>query len=153
MSTKIKACFLMFFLSLCVAGVFGSHYFQQRVPVPSPRELYSVVNNQLDAFRADDFPCAYQYATAGVQQKFSLAQFEALIRHDYTAMTRADRVEFGVARVDGAAALIQVFFYSEDGTIRSFLYSLVAEDHTWKIDGVEEQSVIPPGHHLSGLHV
>lgn len=154
MNAITKSGFLVFFLSLCAAAGFISNYFQQRaVPVPAPRELYSIVNNQLSAFRADDFPRAYRHATSNVQQKLSLAQFESLIRHDYAAMTRADRVEFGVVRVDGAAALVQVFFCSEDGTIRSFLYSLVAENHTWKIDGVEQQSIAPPGHHLPGLHI
>ncbi|MEP6685845.1 MAG: DUF4864 domain-containing protein [Verrucomicrobiota bacterium] len=123
------------------------------MPAPAPRDLYSVVNNQLSAFRADDFPRAYRHATSSVQQKFSLAQFEALIRNDYAEITHADRVEFGVVHVEGAAAMVQVFFYCTDGTIRSFLYSLVAEDHTWKIDGVEQQSIAPPGHHLSGLHI
>jgi hypothetical protein len=154
MTVITKTAFLVFFLSLCAAAGFISHYFQQRmILVPAPRELYSVVNNQLCAFRADDFSRAYQHAAANVHQKFSLAQFEALIRHDYAAMTHGDRVEFGMVRVDGATALVQVFFCSGDGTIRSFLYSLVAEDHTWKIDGVEQQSITPPGHRLSGLHI
>jgi hypothetical protein len=154
MNALTKTGFLVFFLSLCGAAGLISHYFQpQLVPAPAPRELYSVVNNQLSAFRAEDFPRAYRHAATNVQQKFSLAQFEALIRSDYGAMTHANRVEFGVVRVDGASALVQVFFYSGDGTIRSFLYSLVAENHTWKIDGVEQQSVAPPGRHLAGLHI
>lgn len=154
MNAIAKTGFLVFFFSLCAAAGFLSHYFQQRmVPVPAPRELYSVVNNQLCAFRADDFPRAYRQAAANVHQKFSLAQFESLIRHDYAAMTQADRVEFGMVQVDGATAVVQVFICSEDGTIRIFLYSLIAEDHTWKIEGVEQQGVAPPGHHLSGLHI
>ena len=154
MNAITKAGFLVFFLSLCGAAGFISHYFQPRmVPAPAPRELYSVVNNQLSAVRAEDFPRAYRDAAANVQQKFSLAQFEALIRQDYPAMTHPDRVEFGVVRAEGSAALVQVFFISDDGTARSFLYSLVAEDRAWKIDGVEQQSIIPSGHHLPGLHI
>ncbi len=153
MNAKLKAGVLTFLVSLWAVAIFVSHYCQQRVPVPAPRELYSVVNSQLAAFRADDFSRAYRHETASVQQRFSLAQFEAVIRRDFAEITHADRVEFGVVRVDGATALVQVFFYSEDGSIRSFLYSLVAEDHTWKIDGVEQQGVAPPGHHLSGLHI
>jgi hypothetical protein len=154
MNALAKTGFLVFFLSLCATAGFLSHDFRQRmVPAPSARELYSIVNNQLAAFRADDFPRAYQHAAANVHQKFSLAQFETLIHHDYATMTRAGRVEFGMVRVNGATAVVQVLFCSPDGTIRSFLYSLVAEDHTWKIDGVEPQSILPPGHHISGLHI
>ena len=154
MNAITKTAFLIFFFSLCAVAGFISHRFRERiVPMPAPRELYSVVNNQLCAFRADDFLRAYDHAASNVHQRFSLAQFENLIRHDYATMTHADRVEFGMVEVRGSTARVQVLFCSEDGTIRSFLYSLVAEDHTWKIDGVEPQSILPPGHHISGLHI
>ena len=136
MNALAKTGFLVFFVSLCATAGFFSHDFRQRmVPAPAPRELYSIVNNQLAAFRADDFPRAYQHAAANVHQKFSLAQFETLIRNDYATMTHAERVEFGMVRVEDETAVVPVLFCSADGTIRSFLYSLVAEDHTWKIDG------------------
>ena len=154
MSPITKSGVLLFFLSLCtVAGFFSQSVQQKKQPIPAPRELYSVVNDQLAAFRADDFSRAYRHAATNVQQKFSLAQFEALIRYEYAEIGHPERVEFGVVRVEGAEALVQVFFYSRDGTIRPFLYSLVAEGRTWKIDGVEPQRIVPPGHHLSGLHI
>ena len=154
MNALAKTGFLVFFLSLCATAGFISHDFRQRmVPAPAPRELYSIVNNQLAAFRADDFPRAYQHAAANVHQKFSLTQFETLIRHDYATMTRTGRVEFGVVRVNGATAVVQVLFCSADGTIRSFLYSLVAEDHTWKIEGVEPQSILRPDINLRAAHL
>ena len=105
MNALAKTGFLVFFLSLCATAGFLSHHFRQRmVPAPAPRELYSIVNNQLSAFRADDFPRAYQHAAANVHQKFSLTQFETLIRQDYAAMTHADRVEFGMVEVRGSTA-------------------------------------------------
>ena len=150
MNALAKTGFLVFFLSLCATAGFLSHDFRQRmVPAPAPRELYSIVNNQLAAFRADDFPRAYQHAAANVHQKFSLAQFETLIRNDYATMTHAERVEFGMVRVEGATAVVQVLFCSPDGTIHLFSTAL------WRKITLENRrsrnhNILPPGHHFPG---
>ncbi len=111
-----------------------------------------MVNRQLSAFRAADFQSAYRHSAAGVQQKFSLAQFERMVRHDFASMAQLERVEFGAVRVDGASALVQVFLIAPDGAVRGFLYSFSAEPDGWKIDGVQPLGA-QPGRHLPGLHV
>jgi hypothetical protein len=73
-----------------------------------------------------------------VQQKFTLTQFEAMVRRNYPEMTRARRVEFGLVKVEGGGALVHVFFIGQNGAVRAFIYSLTNEDAVWKIDGVEE---------------
>ncbi|MBA3272408.1 MAG: DUF4864 domain-containing protein [Chthoniobacterales bacterium] len=96
------------------------------------------MNDQLAAFRASDYPSAYRRAAAGVQQKFTLPQFETMVRRNYRAITGAQRVEFGSVTGDGSSAVVEVFFFSEHGGVRCFLYSLTAEAGGWKIEGVEE---------------
>src|SRR5207342_1352800 len=107
-----------------------------RTPAPAAKELYSIVNQQLFALRTDDFDSAYRHAASGVQEKFSRAQFELMIRRDFWSMREAQRVEFGNVQVAGSAALVQVFLTSSDGAMRGFLYSFTAEGDGWKIDGV-----------------
>lgn len=104
-----------------------------------------MVNRQLSALRAADFGSAYRHAAAGVQQKFSLSQFEVMIRRDFSPMTQAQRVEFGAVRVTDGAALVQVFLIAPDGAVRGFLYSFTAEPGGWKINGVQ-----PLGAHRRG---
>ena len=58
-------------------------------------------------------------AASGVQQKFTLPQFEAMIRPDYSEMTSAQRIEFGLVKVSGSAAVVQVFFCGAGGSVRS----------------------------------
>ena len=146
MSRLLKASLLLFFFSLCGAAFFVAHRVEERRPAPAPHDLFAVVNDQLAAFRAADFPGAYRHAATGVQQKFTLPQFEQMVRWNYSALSQARRVEFGSVRVEGVNAIVQVFFFNADGRVRSFLYNLVAEGGGWKIDAVQEVGA----HHVSG---
>ena len=117
--------------------------FVRQTPAPAPRELYSVVNNQLTAFRAADFSRAYRNASTRVQQRFSLPQFERMIRRNYAEMmTGTQHVEFGVVEAQGESAILQVFFFANNGDARAFLYSFVIEDGVWKIEGVEPMPIL-----------
>ncbi len=88
-----------------------------------------------------------------MQEKFTLPQFAAMVRRNYAEMTNAARVEFGAVTVEGGSALVQVFFFAQDGSARVFFYSLISEDEKWKIGGVEETDRLPPGPRLRGSHV
>jgi hypothetical protein len=138
MTHPVKASLLVFFLLICGSAFVVTQQLRQRLPAPVPRELFTIVHQQLVALRTADFPSAYRHAATGVQRKFTLAEFETMVRRHYPEMTRARRVEFGLVRVEDRSALVQVFFFEENGTVRSFIYSLINEDADWKIDGVEE---------------
>lgn len=152
MTRVAKASLLLFFFSLCAAAFVIAHRFEQRVPTPAPHELFAVVNDQLAAFRAADYPSAYRRAASGVQQKFTLPQFEAMVRRNYGAMTQARRVEFGSVKTDGGTAVVQVFLFEGERAARCFLYSLIAEGDGWKVEGVEEVAPFEPGSPLFGTH-
>ena len=152
MTRIAKASLLLFFFSLCGAALIIAHRFERRTPPPAPHELFAVVNDQLAAFRADDYPGAYRRATTGVQQKFTLPQFEAMVRQNYGAMTGAYRVEFGFVKTDGPSAVVQVFFFGRERGARCFLYSLIAEGDGWKVEGVVEVAPFESGSPLDGSH-
>jgi hypothetical protein len=153
MNTTVKALLLLFFFSLCGSAIVVTHRTRGHATSAAPHELFSVVNRQLVAFRSSDFPSAYRNAASAVQQKFTLRQFELMIRRDYPEMTRSHRIEFGVVKVDGASAIVQVLFVSADGRVRPYLYSLTAEQAGWKIEGVEPMPPTQPNERLSGLHI
>ncbi len=152
MSLRLKSSLLLFFFALCGAAILATHSIRERTSPPPAKELFSVVNRQLSALRAADFGSAYRQAAAGVQQKFSLPQFELMIRRDFSSMTQAQRVEFGAVQMAGGSALVQVFLIAPDGSVRGFLYSFSAEPGGWKIDGVQPLGA-QPGRRLPGLHV
>jgi Domain of unknown function (DUF4864) len=150
MTHVAKSLVLLFLFSLCVA-IIVTHNVRRAMPAPAPHELYSIVNSQLAALRASDFSRAYWNASSDVQQRFSLPQFERMVRSNYAAMTQTQRVEFGLVQVQGPSALVQVFFFASDGTAQAFLYNLVAEDGGWKIEGIERMEVPQPGQSIAGL--
>lgn len=150
MTRTVKAALLFFFLSLCASAVVVTHRVRLQPSPPAPRELFSIVEQQLAAFRAEDYPSAYRHAASGVQQKFTIPQFESMVRRDYGDMTLSGRVEFGLVKVNGSAAVVQVFLSGADGSFRSFLYSLIAEGNSWRINGVQP---VPIGARPKGLHI
>ncbi|MDQ3199241.1 MAG: DUF4864 domain-containing protein [Verrucomicrobiota bacterium] len=137
MSRRLKVILVLFFFALCGAAVVGTHLARERAPAPAARELYSIVNRQLSALRADDFDTAYRHAASRVQQKLSRSQFELMIRRDFSSMKKARRVEFGAVQLGGGTALVQVYLTASDGEVRGYLYSFTAEGENWKIDGVQ----------------
>ena len=152
MSRLAKTALLLFFFALCGGAIVATYRAQQRTPPPAARELYSIVNRQLASFRTADFDGAYRQAAAGVQQKFSRAQFELMIRRDFLPMTQTQQVEFGVLEVAGASAMVQVYLTAPDGVVRGFLYSFTAENGGWKIDGVQPLGT-QPARRLPGLRL
>lgn len=138
MSPLAKASLLLFFFSLCGSAMLVTHQVSSQRPPPTPHQLFAVVNDQISALRAADYTSAYRYAASGVQQKFTLPQFKTMALRSYGEMPRGQRVEFGTVRLEGGNAVLEVFLFDVDGTVRAFLYSLVPERETWKISGVEE---------------
>ena len=141
MTPLAKGSLLTFFFSLCGAAFVISHHVRDHRPAPLPHALFAVVNDQVSAFRAADYASAYAYAANGMQQKFTLPQFEQMVRRNYPHIAQARRVEFGDVRLDGGTATVEVFFFKADGAMRAFLYSLTAERESWKISGVEELQI------------
>jgi hypothetical protein len=152
MPRTIKASLLFFFLSLCGVAIFVNDHVRRQLPAPAPNELFAVVEKQLAAFRTADYSSAYRHAASGVQQKFTMPQFEAMVRRDYSDMTNAQRVEFGLAKVNGRSAVVQVFFIGESGSMRMFFYSMIAEGDSWKFSGVQPMRSAPR-HSAAGLQI
>lgn len=148
MTRTIKASVLFFFFALCASAIVVTHQVRLQIPQPAPHQLFAAVEQHLAAFRAADYSSAYRQAASGVQQKFTPPQYEAMIRRDYGDITGPQRIEFGLVKVNGSAAVVQVLIRDGHGSVRAFLYSLVAEGDSWKINGVQP---IQPSRR--GLHV
>lgn len=153
MTRLTRASLLAFVLSLCGAAVVITHLVQRHAPPPAPRELCDVVNHQLTALRSADFSSAYRHAASGVQERFTLTEFETMIRRGYSDMTRARHVEFGLVKRHAASGLVQVFFFSENGSVRTFVYNLICENGVWKIAGVEETGGNRSRHQVAGSSI
>ena len=148
MPQTIKASLLFGIFALCAAAMVFTQRARQQVPPPAPHQLFAVVEQHLSAFRAADYSSIYRQASSGVQQKFTPPQYEAMIRRDYAEVARAERIEFGFVKASGSSAIVQVFFRDSSGANHCFLYSLIAEDGLWKINGVEPMQPTARGLHV-----
>ena len=98
MTRTIKAALLFFFFSLCVSAIIVTHQMRLQVPPPAPHQLFAIVQQQLAAFRVADYSSAYRHTASGVRQKFTVPQYEAMIRRDYGDLSGAQRIEFGFSK-------------------------------------------------------
>jgi len=148
MTRIIKTSLLGFFFALCFSAAVVTHQLSRQVPAPAPHQLFTVVEQHLAAVRAADYSSVYRQAASGVQQKFSFAEYQTIIRRDYGHLTAAERIEFGSVSINGSAAAVQVYVRDPSGSVRAFLYTIVAEDGSWKISGVG-----PISPRARGLHI
>ncbi len=123
---------------------------QRRLSAP-PNELYEVVWTQIRAIQAGDTQMAYRHVSSSFQEKFNAEAFAEYARTEYPGLTRAERVEFGAVRFEGAHATVPVFFFLSDGDVVRCVYRLVNERNTWKIDGANVLQRLPAGRRLGGM--
>jgi Domain of unknown function (DUF4864) len=117
----------------------------------SPRERYIEADHKLASLNAVDFSNVYQQVTTEGEPNFDFAQVESIIRHHYTAISHRGRIEFGLVKVLGGTAEVEVLFFARDGRIRPVIYQLVARNNSWKIANVQRMWFVPRSHLLRGL--
>ncbi|MBI3812322.1 MAG: DUF4864 domain-containing protein [Nitrospirae bacterium] len=104
---------------------------------PAGRLIQGVIQQQLKAFNADDYPAAYRQASKHIRDKFTLDEFSAMVRTGYPQIARSLRAVFGEIRVsdDRLHATAPVDVTGTDHVTIRVRYRMVLEDD-WKIDGV-----------------
>ena len=112
-------------------------------PTPSTevmkKELAKVIENQLTAFRAEDYTRAYTFAAAGIKQMVNPSEFERMVKTAYPAIAHSASAEYGLTLDSGEEAVVNVRVVgATDGQAVDYLYTLGKEDGAWKITGVSE---------------
>ncbi|WP_419728607.1 DUF4864 domain-containing protein [Lichenicola sp.] len=111
-------------------------------PVASadPTAIRGAIDGQIQAFRSNDAPAAFSYASPGIKAHFPDAtQFLAMVRAAYPAVFRPRSYRFAglEADPDHPRILVQkVEFFGPDGDASQALYAMEHEpDGRWLIDG------------------
>lgn len=118
------ACFLVVLWLPCTGNA------QAVVP-----EINGVIQQQLEAFRKNDFKTAYGFAHSGIKGQFALPDFERMVRGGFPQMLQPGAVGFGETRKEGGNAAVQVILTGEDGSRSAYLYLLEKEEGEWRITG------------------
>jgi Domain of unknown function (DUF4864) len=101
-------------------------------------EIKSVIENQLNAFAADDGSKAYSYAAPIVQRAFPTVEvFMNMVTKGYPPVYRNTSRIFGDVFQDGLGRpAMRVVLTGQDGKRYEAIYSMEKQqDGTWKISG------------------
>jgi hypothetical protein len=108
----------------------------RRASTPQMRkQVVTVIEAQLDAFRKGEVEKAYGFAAAELRAQKPLRIFTEIVRANYPEIWRNTRAEFGIVRDDGRQATVTVQVYSKDGDA-AYDFTLVKEAAGWRIHGV-----------------
>jgi hypothetical protein len=137
MSLPFAACLLFFLVT--PSGVQPLH----RSSTEVRRQVLGVVESQFNAFRDGDYARAYSFAAPGLQQQFSVATFEKMVKDGYPVIAYWRAVSFGEVQDNGREAVVLISVQGRGGRTRFFRYLLIREANEWRINGVVEINVSP----------
>jgi hypothetical protein len=107
----------------------------------SPADHASIVNiirQQMEAFRRDDGPGAFGFASPGIQGMFDHdpARFMAMVRQGYPPVYRPRTTSFGPTETVDGQIIQKVDIEGPDGVLRTAIYTMEREaDGSWRIAG------------------
>ena len=100
--------------------------------------VQTVIQAQIDAFRAGDGGKAFSFASPQIRKQFQTAEtFMHIVKHGYGPVYRPAHVTFEMFHRNGADTAIQkVLIQAQDGTLHMAVYAMVRQgDGTWRING------------------
>lgn len=108
----------------------------QDVQPPDPA-IESVIRRQMDAFLADDFAAAFEFASPSIRNMFRTPEnFGAMVRNGYPMVWRPGDVQFGDLRDLSGALWQKVIVTDADGRTHVLDYRMQMQDGQWRISGV-----------------
>jgi hypothetical protein len=98
-----------------------------------------VIEAQLDAFRRDDAPRAFSYASAGIRAAFGTPEvFMEMVRTQYAVVYRPQSVQFDAPVVIEGGVVQPVRLTDAEGRTWIALYPMERQpDGGWRIDGCQ----------------
>lgn len=103
-----------------------------------PGAVQGVIDDQLDAFRADDFATAFTFAAPTIQGMFRTPEtFGRMVRQGYPMVGRPGSVEYGRSEGEGRLWAQEVTIVDESGRAHRLLYRMIQTPDGWRISGVE----------------
>jgi hypothetical protein len=99
------------------------------------KEVVTVIEAQLAAFRKGDAAKAYTFAAADLRAQKPLPVFTTIVKENYPEIWSNTRAEFGIVRDNGMQATVIVQVYSKAGDA-AYDFTLAKERAGWRIYGV-----------------
>jgi Domain of unknown function (DUF4864) len=108
------------------------------------KDAGSVVMQQLEAFRRDDFDTAFTFASAEIRQLFDRPRFEQMVRTGYPEIAQsASATVDSVQRGDAGQLYLFLRVVGANGRTVEAVYEMVLEDGRWHVNGVVTRPATP----------
>jgi hypothetical protein len=99
--------------------------------------IRTVIGGQIEAFRADDFPRAFDFASPMIREMFRTPEnFGQMVRNGYPMVWRPAEVRMGELAERGGKLFQQVILRDASGRLFVAEYEMVLVDGRWRINGV-----------------
>ena len=101
-------------------------------------DIEKVIDQQIEAFKANDFEAAFEFATPGIQQRFgSPEKFGFAVIHGYPMVWRPSDIQYIGVDLYATHALQKVMITDNQKTLHLLVYQMVPIDQGWRIGGVQ----------------
>ncbi|WP_108860158.1 DUF4864 domain-containing protein [Ruegeria sp. Alg231-54] len=101
-------------------------------------EIEANIAAQIQAFKADDFVTAFNFASPNIQTFFGTPEnFGAMVRNGYPMVWRPADVRFLELREVAGALWQKVMITDGNGKVHVLDYQMVQQENGWKINGVQ----------------
>lgn len=127
-----------FLLSLSIMVALVTACWADAVSDRDRSEFERIISAQIDAFRADDGPAAYRFASPMIRQYFPTPEiFMSMVKKGYAPVYRPQSFKFGAVGLDQTGNPTQrVTIIGPDGKTYEALYTMQQQpDGTWQING------------------
>ena len=105
--------------------------------LPNPA-VESVIQGQIDAFLADDFVAAFDYASPNIKAIFgSVERFATMVQQGYPMVHRPSEVQFQELREIRGALWQKVLVRDSAGVYHALDYQMMKTEKGWQINGVQ----------------
>ena len=107
------------------------------ITIDEENEIKSIVNQQLEAFKNDDFEKAYSFASPTIKKMFSSPEvFRKMVIGGYQAVYRPQSIKIGSVEITKGVATLKVYLVDPNGEFVTANYLMEQqEDGEWLIGG------------------
>ncbi len=103
-----------------------------------PEEMQAIIDRQLEAFQADDFAAALEFASPVLKQYFRTPEnFGRMVTQGYPMVWRPGSVRYLESRIEDGAHWQRVMITDQQGTVHVLDYRMTETAEGWRINGVK----------------
>lgn len=100
-------------------------------------QIRSVISEQIEAFRADDFETAFTFASPMIKRLFGdPSRFGAMVQQGYPMVWRPADVRFSGLEERGGRMVQSVLVTDQSGSLYVLDYEMIPGGTGWQINGV-----------------